>query len=79
MLASIERILKEAGELALSFADNVRGVRKKDRSLVSEADLAVEKFIVSRLRAAFPDDAVIGEEFGGEAAPPRARLWAVDP
>lgn len=81
MIDFIEKTLREAGRLALSFADGARGVRKQDRSLVSEADFEVEKFIVSRLRASFPDDGVIGEELGGGESPSRegSRLWAVDP
>lgn len=81
MLEFMEQTLQEAGKLALSFASSARGVRKKDRSLVSEADFAVERFILSRLRASFPGDCVIGEELGGGEAPSAgcARLWAVDP
>ncbi len=81
MLEFIENILKDAGELALSFTDKAKGVRKQDRSLVSEADFEVERFIISRLRGSFPGDAVIGEELGGgETQPQRhSRLWAIDP
>ena len=53
---------------------------KGDRDLVSEADCAVEELIVARLRAAFPDDVVIGEESGSHGAPPSGRRrWYVDP
>ena len=42
MIDFIEKTLREAGRLALSFADGAKGVRKQDRSLVSEADFEVE-------------------------------------
>ena len=81
MMQFIERTLKDAGELALSFQNNAKGAQKPDRSLVSEADLEVERFILSRLKTLFPNDDVIGEELGGgETQYYRgSRLWAVDP
>ncbi len=81
MIKSIEKILKDAGKLALSFTNNAKGIQKPDRSLVSEADFEVEKFILSCLKVSFPNDDVIGEEFGsGESQPQmQTRLWAVDP
>lgn len=81
MMRFIERTLKDAGELALSFMNNAIGEQKQDRSLVSEADLEVERFIISRLKTSFPNDNVIGEELGvGESQPQmQPRLWAVDP
>ncbi len=81
MMQFIERTLKDAGELALSFMSNARGEQKQDRSLVSEADFEVERFIISRLKTSFPNDNVIGEELGGgeSTSRKRSRLWAVDP
>ena len=52
-------------------------VRKQSSSdLVTEFDLAVERAIVERLRAAFPDDAIIGEEGSSFEG---VRRWYVDP
>ncbi len=81
MIKFIEKTLQDAGKLALSFTNNAKGVQKPDRSLVSEADFEVERFIVSRLKTFFPNDNVIGEELGGKEArfQKRSRLWAVDP
>ena len=81
MIEFIEKTLKDAGKLALSFTHNVKGILKQDRSLVSEADLEVEKFILSCLKTSFPNDNVIGEELGsGEAQNQKhPRLWAIDP
>ena len=46
--------------------------------LVTQADRDVERLIVDRLRALFPDDGIVGEE--GSAAPSRSgRTWVVDP
>lgn len=81
MIKFIEKTLKDAGKLALSFANNAIGIQKQDRSLVSEADFEVEKFILSCLKMSFPNDDVIGEELGGGETQHqrRPRLWAVDP
>ncbi|WP_016933538.1 histidinol-phosphatase [Rhodococcus sp. R1101] len=51
---------------------------KPDLSPVSDADLAVERTIREMLGEQRPDDAVLGEEFGGDAVF-RGRQWVVDP
>ncbi|HEX3615267.1 MAG TPA: inositol monophosphatase family protein [Solirubrobacteraceae bacterium] len=56
---------------------------KPDLTPVSESDKACELALRELLAAARPDDAVIGEEFGGEFDPsdPGAagRAWVIDP
>lgn len=56
-----------------------KGISSKstDIDLVTRADVAAEDAIRSVLLAAFPDDAILGEE-GGEAGD-GARRWVVDP
>ena len=51
---------------------------KPDLTPVSDADLAVETTIREELGAARPDDALLGEEFGGTATF-SGRQWVVDP
>ena len=51
---------------------------KPDLTPVSDADLACERLLRERLAAARPDDAVLGEEFGGEQVL-AGRQWVVDP
>ncbi len=73
---------REAGDLLLDYRKRGVEIERKGRiDLVSDADRAAEKLIRQRLRAAFPDDLIVGEE--GEqltedavAARPR---WYVDP
>jgi histidinol-phosphatase len=50
---------------------------KPDRTPVTDADRAVEQAIRERLATDRPDDAILGEEFGGGRAP--GRQWIVDP
>jgi myo-inositol-1(or 4)-monophosphatase len=72
-------IALEAGELLRGYFD--RGVTaeyKGDVDLVTEADRASEKLIVTRLNAAFPDHGIYGEE-GTRSGLERAYRWYVDP
>lgn len=61
---------------ARAGADQVREKARAD--LVTAVDEASERLIGERLRAAFPDDAVVGEEFSA-AAVSSGRRWIVDP
>ncbi|HEX8009584.1 MAG TPA: inositol monophosphatase family protein [Casimicrobiaceae bacterium] len=72
-------LAREAGALArryfrreLDFATEAKG----PQDFVSAADHAVEALIKQRLHDAFPTDAVLAEEGGGEAG---RNLWVVDP
>ncbi|WP_334174216.1 histidinol-phosphatase [Pseudoxanthobacter sp.] len=57
-------------------ADNKAGPGAYDP--VTEGDRATEAAIRARIEAAFPDDAIIGEEFGTARAGAR-HTWIVDP
>jgi histidinol-phosphatase len=59
-------------------AADLRVDRKPDRTPVTDADLAVEDAIRTVLRAQRPQDAVLGEERGGECADANRR-WLLDP
>lgn len=45
---------------------------------VTEADRAAEQVIRDRIAEAFPDDGIVGEEFGAKGAG-RPRQWIIDP
>ena len=77
--------------LALSLADTADAITmarfeasdltvesKPDLTPVSDADKAVEEEIRAILQAHRPDDAILGEEFGGEAIF-EGRQWVIDP
>ncbi|WP_040632539.1 histidinol-phosphatase [Smaragdicoccus niigatensis] len=51
---------------------------KPDLTPVSDADLAVERKLRAILETERPDDAVAGEEFGGDQAH-TGRQWVIDP
>lgn len=74
-------IAREAGALLLTFFH--RGVKMEYKGqsgvdLVTEADRTSEKLIVERLRSAFPDHGIVGEE-GARTAGAGNYRWYVDP
>lgn len=74
---ALERILREAGEVALAAFRRESGWLKADGTQVSDADLRVEALLVQRLREAFPGTAVRSEE--GTRVEGGDGTWYVDP
>jgi histidinol-phosphatase len=58
-------------------ADDLRIETKPDRTPVTDGDTAVERAIRDILAEERPDDAILGEEYGGDRVP--GRQWIVDP
>ena len=74
-----EQIARDAGALLREFyARGVETEYKGDVDLVTEADRASEKLIVSRLKASFPEHGIVGEE-GTRDRMDREYRWYVDP
>jgi 3'(2'), 5'-bisphosphate nucleotidase len=85
---SLARELEIAHAVALEAAALVRtfqgpGLRvdhKHEGEPVTEADVAASTLIVGKLRAAFPDDAILSEEIPDDGSRLHAsRVWMVDP
>ena len=77
--AAADRIRPLAGRLT---PGDVRA--KGPHDLVTVADEEAQRIVLSHLRQAFPDDALLGEETapsgpGRELAPVAGRRWVVDP
>jgi histidinol phosphatase-like enzyme (inositol monophosphatase family) len=70
----------EAGNSTLQYfqTDAFRVERKSDRSPVTVADKNAEQLIRMALSKSFPDDAILGEEFGAEEGQSEYR-WIIDP
>ncbi|HEX6474662.1 MAG TPA: inositol monophosphatase family protein, partial [Candidatus Limnocylindria bacterium] len=72
-------LLDETDALVLRHLAGGLSVKAKaDATLVTQADTEVETHIRERIAAAYPDDGVLGEEFGSEAGTGGTR-WIVDP
>jgi len=80
-LATARAIATAAGDMAQTYFaafDSLTIQKKGHQDLVSEADRNVETLVRARIAAAFPDDAVIGEE---QAVTPGSSgfAWVIDP
>lgn len=75
-------LARRAGKVALDFYHNRNAleIETKDgeMDLVTIADRAVEDMIRGEITAAFPDDAILGEE-GGATAGQSGLTWVIDP
>ena len=63
-----QALIREAGALAMRYFQDVATLevytKQNAQDVVSAADREVEQLIWSRIHAAFPEDGMIGEEFG---------------
>jgi myo-inositol-1(or 4)-monophosphatase len=81
-LQTVAAITRDAGKLALGYfnkRDTLEVEHKGMQDLVSIADRNTEDFIRDGLGQAFPDDLIIGEEGGTEAARAAGPVWIIDP
>ena len=69
--------LADAVTLARFGAEDLEVERKRDTTHVTDADRAAEQVIRAAILERFPDDAIIGEEFGSEGE--SGRRWIIDP
>ena len=81
MKAFLQTIITRAGEISLEHKARLHEVqitRKGTvKDLVTEADVAVEKFLVEQIKQAYPDHGICGEESGTHAG--RRYRWIIDP
>jgi histidinol-phosphatase len=73
------RIARGAGEITLKYFRREFETRLKGKdNFVTQADLEAEKFLRAEIGAAFPGDAIVGEEWG-ETEGGTGRRWIIDP
>jgi len=79
-LAFAREIAREAGEITLRYFQqpDLNVERKSDSSPVTIADKSAEQHLRARIAAAFPHDAILGEEFDDVAGTSGYR-WILDP
>ncbi|MGC9327947.1 MAG: inositol monophosphatase family protein, partial [Candidatus Hinthialibacter sp.] len=69
---------EQAGKITLKYFQScVKVESKKDNSPVTIADRETEDFIRTEIEKRFPDDAVLGEEFGSREGKTGFR-WILD-
>ncbi len=75
----LRALAPKAGDLARAgFESREKGTftLKGPQDFLTETDGAVENFIRTEIAAAFPNDAILGEEGGGDLS---AQMWIIDP
>jgi histidinol-phosphatase len=77
-LARIFAAVAQSDRIILGQLNRVKTQHKADGSEVTVADRAAERLLRRHLRAAWPRDAVLGEEYGGELSR-SGRCWLIDP
>lgn len=77
-LETVKEIAVAAGDLITNIAGSGFDIRRKGPvDLVTEADIAAEKFVTGEINKHFPGQAVLAEEAGGQAGD--GYLWVIDP
>lgn len=76
-----EQIAREAGLLARQLFDTTLSIHPKElpNDVVTNADYAVEKLLLSKLHEQFPADGFIAEESGDTGDAKAEYRWIVDP
>jgi myo-inositol-1(or 4)-monophosphatase len=77
----VQAWIREAGDIALRYYQTqLTRKHKDDHSPVTEADYAVEKFLISKIQQSYASQnhAIIGEESGGDWQSSEF-VWAIDP
>lgn len=77
----LKQIIKQAGSLLLSYwhKKEIRINKKADKSLVTEADLATEKLLITELQKLFPPADFLTEESGQLGSNNNGYRWVIDP
>jgi fructose-1,6-bisphosphatase/inositol monophosphatase family enzyme len=76
----IQSIAESAGKVAMKYYRHVKPSWKKNRTYVTEADIAVQDTLLEALEKYFPDDGILGEENDFCKEPNSGnRYWIIDP
>jgi myo-inositol-1(or 4)-monophosphatase len=85
-LQLVKQLASEAAQVAIARAQAVAPQEKANQSYVTDLDQDLERLIRQRLRKAFPDDLLTGEEYAAEAGGGQggesgagSRRWSIDP
>ena len=70
----------QAGRLTLGyFQTGLQPEYKEDQSPVTVADRRAEELIRGRIESAYPEHAIVGEEYGDEGSVEAGHRWIIDP
>ena len=77
----LEQTIREAGQIALSaYTSDIGSEQKTGRfDVVTEADKAVNAFIIEKIQAAYPDHKIVSEEDNDVVPKSYEYDWLIDP
>lgn len=75
------RLAQQTGQLLLThLSHNTVARLKRDKSIVTDADLAADRLIAGEIRANFPGEPILSEELQPQSSgAPNGYLWVIDP
>ncbi len=79
MLNFASNLARDAGRILDEYAGRARVMNKGVIDLVTEADLAVERFIIEKIRTHYPRHAILAEESGVTEVAQAEYKWVIDP
>ena len=81
MKSFLESIIKKAGEISLGHRARLSevAIQRKDtvKDLVTEADIAVENYLIEQIKSRYSGHAICGEESGTHTG--NEYRWVIDP
>jgi len=69
---------REAGNIAVDYLGKTTRTSKGPKDVVTEADVAVEKYIVGKIKEKYPEHGIVGEE-SGKSVESSEYVWYIDP
>lgn len=79
-LTIMQEIAREAGEIMRHFLFGDQEARQKsDQTPLTIADTTINRLVIEKLHAAFPNDTIIGEEQSFISPANTTRVWFCDP
>ncbi|MEX1111855.1 MAG: inositol monophosphatase [Candidatus Andersenbacteria bacterium] len=78
---SVIDLAKQAGGVLMKYfgTELTRNIKTGPEDYATEADIAAEKIILEKLKAAFPQDAIVAEESGKHDVLASQYTWIIDP
>ncbi len=76
----LKKVIEETGKVAFKYfdADDISNEQKSDGTVVTKVDRNIETTLLEYIEETFPEDAIIGEEYG-EHAGGSGFVWHIDP
>ncbi|MCB0208004.1 MAG: inositol monophosphatase [Anaerolineae bacterium] len=72
--------IRQAGKIALHYFKRSEVRYKSNQTLITQADIEIERYLIDHISDLYPDDQIVGEESQQKPIDPsRPNIWAVDP